>query len=84
MADKITRIAIVDSNVDPRVVMYPIPANDESVKTAELIAGVLSVAGREGAEIQKEEEAKRKERAKFVTRMTIAQGSRREPDRASA
>lgn len=79
----IPTIAIVDSNVDPRVVMYPIPANDESVKTAELIAGVLSVAGREGAEIKKEEEAKRNERAKFVARMAVPRGSRRESGRAS-
>jgi len=41
----------IDSNVDPRIVMYPIPANDESLRTAELVAGVLSVAGREGVEI---------------------------------
>lgn len=47
--EHVPTIGIIDSNVDPRIVMYPIPANDESVRTAELIAGVLSVAGREGA-----------------------------------
>lgn len=47
--EHVPTIGIVDSNVDPRIVMYPIPANDESVRTAELIAGVLSIAGREGA-----------------------------------
>jgi len=41
-------IGIIDSNADPRVVMYPIPANDESVQTAEIIGGVLSIAGAEG------------------------------------
>ena len=46
--EHIPTIGIVDSNVDPRIVMYPIPANDESTRTAELIAGVLSIAGREG------------------------------------
>jgi len=49
-------IAIVDSNVDPRIVMYPIPANDESPRTAEIIAGVLSIAGREGIAIREAEE----------------------------
>ena len=44
-------IGIIDSNVDPRIVMYPIPANDDSVRTAELICGVLGIAAREGVEL---------------------------------
>ncbi|KAG8954095.1 37S ribosomal protein, mitochondrial [Tulasnella sp. 419] len=42
-------IGIIDSNIDPRLVTYPIPANDDSVRTAELISGLLSLAGKEGA-----------------------------------
>lgn len=63
----IPTIGIVDSNVDPRIVMYPIPANDESTRTAEIIAGVLSIAGREGVSVvemesmEREEEARRRE-----------------------
>jgi small subunit ribosomal protein S2 len=49
--EHVPTIGIVDSNADPRIVMYPIPANDESTRTAELIAGVLSIAGREGASL---------------------------------
>ena len=49
-------IGIIDTNVDPRLVMYPIPANDESVRTAELIAGTLSMAGREGVQNRLERE----------------------------
>lgn len=41
-------IAITDSDVDPRLVTYPIPANDDSLRTVELIIGVLSKAGQEG------------------------------------
>ncbi|KAF8579488.1 ribosomal protein S2 [Ramaria rubella] len=53
-------VGIIDSNVDPRIVMYPIPANDESPRTAELIAGVLSIAGREGNELRwRQEELQR-------------------------
>ncbi|KAK2460576.1 hypothetical protein APHAL10511_007046 [Amanita phalloides] len=54
--EHVPTIGIVDSNVDPRIVMYPIPANDESTRTAELIAGVLSIAGREGASLRAAEE----------------------------
>ncbi|KAI0315848.1 ribosomal protein S2, flavodoxin-like domain-containing protein [Amylostereum chailletii] len=46
--EHVPTIGIVDTNVDPRIVMYPIPANDESTRTAELVAGVLSIAAREG------------------------------------
>lgn len=50
--EHVPTIGIIDSNVDPRIVMYAIPANDESTRTAELIAGVLSIAGREGTELR--------------------------------
>jgi small subunit ribosomal protein S2 len=45
--EHIPTIGITDSNADPRIVMYSIPANDESVRTAELVAGVLSLAGQQ-------------------------------------
>ncbi|KAF5391377.1 hypothetical protein D9757_002059 [Collybiopsis confluens] len=51
-------IGTIDTNADPRIVMYPIPANDESPRTAEIIAGVLSVAGREGIAIRNAEMAR--------------------------
>ncbi|KZT59823.1 ribosomal protein S2 [Calocera cornea HHB12733] len=41
-------IGIIDSDTDPRIVTYAIPANDESPRAVELISGVLSVAAREG------------------------------------
>ena len=57
--EHIPTIGIIDSNVDPRIVMYAIPANDESQRTGELVAGVLSIAGREGVELWKAENARR-------------------------
>lgn len=53
---RVPTIGIIDSNVDPRIVMYPIPANDESTRTAELIVGTLSVAGKEGVQARLERE----------------------------
>ncbi|KAG8954710.1 37S ribosomal protein, mitochondrial [Tulasnella sp. 424] len=47
-AKHVPTIALIDSNVDPRIVTYPIPANDDSVRTAELIVGMLSLAGKQG------------------------------------
>ncbi|CAH7669477.1 ribosomal protein S2, flavodoxin-like domain-containing protein [Phakopsora pachyrhizi] len=45
---QIPTIGVIDTDVDPRVVTYPIPANDDSVRSIELIAGILSKAGQEG------------------------------------
>ncbi|PWY99974.1 ribosomal protein S2 [Testicularia cyperi] len=48
----IPTIAITDSDVDPRSVTYPIPANDDSIRTVELVVGILSKAGEEGLKLR--------------------------------
>lgn len=35
-------IGVIDTNTDPDLVDYPIPANDDSVRTAEIIASVMA------------------------------------------
>ena len=49
-------IAIVDSNTDPEKVDYPIPANDDSIRTIQLIVAVLAdtVIEAKGIATQKE------------------------------
>ena len=37
-------IAICDTNVDPSLVDYPIPANDDAIKTIQLIVDYLKAA----------------------------------------
>ncbi|MCS6999699.1 MAG: 30S ribosomal protein S2 [Bacteroidota bacterium] len=44
-------IGIVDTNSDPEQVEYPIPANDDSIKTIELIANLIADAVIEGKQI---------------------------------
>ena len=52
-------VAMVDTNVDPADVTYPIPANDDSIRSIALITKIITnavVEGRKGFET--EEEAK--------------------------
>ena len=44
----IPTIGIVDTNVNPSWVTYPIPANDDSIRSVATIAGVLGRAGQAG------------------------------------
>ncbi|WRT68019.1 uncharacterized protein IL334_004994 [Kwoniella shivajii] len=55
----IPTIGIVDTDTDPRIVTYPIPANMESMRTAELIIGTLSIAGQEGRRLRLKEAERR-------------------------
>lgn len=41
-------VAIVDSNADPTDITYPIPANDDAIKTLSLITGFVQKAIEEG------------------------------------
>ncbi len=55
-------IGIVDSNNDPNLVDYLVPANDDAIKSIRLITTKIADAVLEGSEIlQKEEEMEKKE-----------------------
>ena len=55
-------IAIVDSNTDPTKVDYPIPANDDSIRTIQLIIGALADAINEARGTVAEKNKKKSEK----------------------
>ncbi|MCJ1398686.1 37S ribosomal protein, mitochondrial [Xylographa trunciseda] len=46
--NNIPTIGIIDTDANPTWVTYPIPANDDSLRCVQVIAGVLGKAGQEG------------------------------------
>lgn len=45
---KVPIVALVDSNVNPTAIDYPIPGNDDAVKSIDLITGLIAEAVKEG------------------------------------
>lgn len=67
---KIPLVAIVDANGNPEKVDYPIPANDDGIKSLKLIIGLIAEAIKEGlkkkeskSQIQTEGEKKKEEKS---------------------
>ena len=63
-------IALVDSNTDPNIVEFPIPANDDSLRTIQLIIGsiadsILEVKGEN--KDKKEDDSAEKEKSSNVS-----------------
>ena len=56
-------IAMIDTNSDPQLVDFPIPANDDAFKSIELVVSIISKAVGEGLDERRKEreEAKMKE-----------------------
>jgi small subunit ribosomal protein S2 len=49
----IPTIALVDTNADPEEVDFPIPCNDDSINTIEMVMGIVKDAINKGSEIAK-------------------------------
>ena len=57
-------VAIVDTNVDPTNISYPIPANDDSIKSVELITQLIADSIEEGRQEHKDTEQANDEKNK--------------------
>jgi small subunit ribosomal protein S2 len=53
-------IGLVDSNVDPVPIAYPIPGNDDSIRSCDLVIGTVGEAVYEAAQSWRQAEAKRR------------------------
>ncbi|KAF2007991.1 37S ribosomal protein MRP4, mitochondrial precursor [Amniculicola lignicola CBS 123094] len=56
--NNIPTIGVIDTNADPTWVTYPIPANDDSIRCIQVIAGVLGRAGEAGQKMRLDAAAK--------------------------
>jgi small subunit ribosomal protein S2 len=63
---KVPTIGVVDTDCNPAWVTYPIPANDDSLRSIGLIAGVLGRAGQEGQKLRRK--AAKDGRAEYNTK----------------
>jgi len=52
----IPTIAMVDTNADPTLVTFPIPANDDSSRSIEIITATITAAIQEGLDAQRHEQ----------------------------
>jgi len=68
-------LGLVDSNVDPMGVGYPIPGNDDSMRSCELVVGTIGSAVENAANTYREMEAKR--RAEEEERRRIEEEAKR-------
>ncbi len=57
---KIPVVAMIDTNANPEMVNWPIPANDDAIKSIELITRLVAEAIEEGQKKQGKEEIKEK------------------------
>ena len=44
---KIATVALVDTNVDPRLITYPVPSNDDAIKTIQIMCDYVAGASNE-------------------------------------
>jgi small subunit ribosomal protein S2 len=89
---KIPIIGLVDSNVDPEPVSYPVPGNDDAIRSCRLIIEAIGgVVGEQASRFREEEERARREaeeqarrEAEEQARREAEEQARREAEEAAA
>ena len=74
-------IAMVDTNCDPQLVDYPIPANDDALKSIRLVTEKIAAAVREGRGAKKAEEEAEKARKEQEKQQRAEQKRKQEEKR---
>lgn len=59
-------VALVDTNADPSLVTYPIPSNDDAIKTLQLVADYMRAAVSQGKAKVKQPEADKADKEKVA------------------
>jgi small subunit ribosomal protein S2 len=77
---RIPIIGLVDSNVDPVPIDYPIPGNDDSIRSCELVIRTIGEAVQEAAHGWREAEAKRRAEEEERRRAEEEERARREAE----
>jgi small subunit ribosomal protein S2 len=79
---RIPIIGLVDTNVDPDPVTYPIPGNDDAIRSCKLIVEAIGdVVAERATQFRAEEEAARREREEQERREAEERARREQEDR---
>jgi small subunit ribosomal protein S2 len=73
-------LGLVDSNVDPVSVAFPIPGNDDSMRSCELVISTIGEAIEQAATAYREAEAKRRAEEEERRRLEAEEKARREAE----
>jgi small subunit ribosomal protein S2 len=78
----VTTIAIVDTNADPTVIDYPIPANDDAIRAISILVKTIADAFLEGKEMHAKQAAKaeKKEEAKSSVKDQVSSDKKEKPE----
>jgi small subunit ribosomal protein S2 len=80
---RIPIIGLVDTNVDPEPVTYPIPGNDDAIRSCKLVIDAIGgVVAERAARFRAEEEAARREREEQERREAEERARREEEEKA--
>jgi small subunit ribosomal protein S2 len=77
---RIPIIALVDTNVDPIPVTYPIPGNDDAIRSCKLVVGAIGEAAEEAATAFRTAEAERRAEEEERRRVEAEEKARREAE----
>jgi small subunit ribosomal protein S2 len=77
-------LGLVDSNVDPVPVAFPIPGNDDSIRSCDLVISTIGEGIFEAANAYREAEAKRRAEEEERKRREEEERARREAEEAAA
>jgi small subunit ribosomal protein S2 len=73
-------IALVDSNVDPDPVAYPIPGNDDAIRSCELVISTIGTAIAEAAGAWREQEERKRQEEEEKKRREAEERARQEAE----